>query len=199
MATTQVSKWIETLKNFQDSIIKVNAPTGEDVEYIEINMTEREIKLPSSQYSSFLTVQNDHWADTVWFSVDRFFDGVDLSQQMCVIEYVNANKEGRICPVIDIDIITDPNKLRFGWKIGREATKVAGKIRFLIHFYSIEMGGNNFTYSLSTKPCEALILESLGNQVDIDSSYDYPSEVLEEIYGRLNNVESKAVMWRDLD
>lgn len=134
--------------------------------------------------------------------MDRYFEDVDLSKTTCVIEYINAAGEGRICPVLSIDTITFNGQLCVCWQVGREATKQAGKIKFVLHFYNIVQNSNGdfvYSYSLSTRPCEATILKSLDKTVSLDKAYDYSAEIMNEIYGRLNAVEQKAVLWRDLE
>lgn len=191
-----LTDYMELLQHLQNTVSTMNS-TIEATDYININWKTREVILPSS-FSSFLTVENDHQADTIYFCTDRYFDSVDLSTQTCVIEYINAAGEGRICPILDIDLTQDPQKMYFGWKVSREATKRAGTIQFVVHFYGID-NNRNFSYSISTKPCSAKILKGLGQNVSDDSAYDYPAEVLEELYARMDMIENKAVLWRDLD
>ena len=197
-------KWFDTLKSLQDTITEIlNIPDPDgDRHYIDVDLSKREVKLPSSYYADFLDVQNDHLATEIWFRMDRYFDDVDLSKTTCVIEYINAAGEGRICPVLSIDTTTFNGQLCVCWQVGREATKQAGKIKFVLHFYNIVQNSNGdfvYSYSLSTRPCEATILKSLDKTVSLDKAYDYSAEIMNEIYGRLSAVEQKAVLWRDLE
>lgn len=195
-------EWLTTLKNLQDAVTEVlNIPDVDGKRhYIDVDLSKREIKLPSSYYADFLDVQNDHLAAEIWFRMDRYFDDVDLSRTTCVIEYINAAGEGRICPILSIDTVTFNGQLCVCWQVGREATKQAGKIKFILHFYTLDTKDDKlvYAYSLSTRPCEATILKSLDKTVALDKAYDYSAEVINEIYGRLLAVEQKAVLWRDL-
>lgn len=198
------NKWFDTLKSLQDTITEIlNIPDPDgNRHYIDVDLSKREVKLPSSYYADFLDVQNDHLAAEIWFRMDRYFEDVDLSKTTCVIEYVNAAGEGRICPVLSIDTTTFNGQLGVCWQVGREATKQAGKIKFVLHFYNIVQNSNGdfvYSYSLSTRPCEATILKSLDKTVSLDKAYDYSAEIMNEIYGRLAAVEQKAVLWRDLE
>ena len=198
------NKWFDTLKNLQDTITEIlNIPDVDgNRHYIDVDLSKREIKLPSSFYADFLDVQNDHLAAEIWFRMDRYFEDVDLSKTTCVIEDINAAGEGRICPILSIDTTTFNGQLCVCWQVGREATKQAGKIKFVLHFYNIVQNSNGdfvYSYSLSTRPCEATILKSLDKTVSLDKAYDYSAEIMNEIYGRLTAVEQKAVLWRDLE
>ena len=198
------NKWFDTLNNLQYTITEIlNIPDVDgNRHYIDVDLSKREIKLPSSFYADFLDVQNDHLAAEIWFRMDRYFEDVDLSKTTCVIEYINAAGEGRICPILSIDTTTFNGQLCVCWQVGREATKQAGKIKFVLHFYNIVQNSNGdfvYSYSLSTRPCEATILKSLDKTVSLDKAYDYSAEIMNEIYGRLTAVEQKAVLWRDLE
>lgn len=200
------STLINTLGNLQNEITEILNVVQEENNkrnLIWVDLTKREVNLPSSIYADFLNVENDHLSTEVWFQMDRYFDGVDLSKMSCVIEYINAANEGRVCPVFTIDTETYKKEgfLCICWQISREVTKKAGKIKFAIHFYEVEKKDDRYvyTYSLTTCPCEATILKSVGDLSSADTAYDYPAEGLEAIYGRLNAVEQKAVLWRDLD
>ena len=195
-------EWLTTLKNLQNAVTEVlNIPDVDGKRhYIDVDLSKREIKLPSSFYADFLDVQNDHLAAEIWFRMDRYFDDVDLSRTTCVVEYINAAGEGRICPILSVDTVTFSGQLCVCWQVGREATKQAGKIKFILHFYTLDIKDDKlvYSYSLSTRPCEATILKSLDKTVALDKAYDYSAEVINEIYGRLLAVEQKAVLWRDL-
>jgi len=46
----------------------------------EIDLNTREIKGPET-----LSVQSEHYAETVYFVVDRYYDRMDLAQANCVV------------------------------------------------------------------------------------------------------------------
>jgi hypothetical protein len=64
--------------NRQDTIIQL--PPDEPI--YEIDLNTRSISAPK-----ILSVEYDHNAETIYFSVDRFYDNVDLSTMFCVVEY----------------------------------------------------------------------------------------------------------------
>ena len=61
----------------------VRIPKDEPV--YEVNLDTREISIPE-----FLSVQEDHNAEIVWFKVRRFYDNIDLFDSTCWIQYKNA-------------------------------------------------------------------------------------------------------------
>ncbi len=100
--------------NRQNQIIQL--PKDEPIYNIDLNT--RTIEAPE-----FLSVEFDHNSEVIYFSVDRFYDNIDLSTMFCVIQYQNANpekvKSGYIYPVPYFDIITQAkeNKMLFQWAI----------------------------------------------------------------------------------
>ena len=67
----------------------------------EIDLNTRTIKAPT-----FLGVEKEHTAETIYFLVDRFFCGIDLANTSCLVQYVNAKGEGRFFPVPFYDTTT---------------------------------------------------------------------------------------------
>lgn len=51
-------KWFDTLKSLQDTITEIlNIPDPDgDRHYIDVDLSKREVKLPSSYYADFLDV-----------------------------------------------------------------------------------------------------------------------------------------------
>jgi hypothetical protein len=53
---------------------------------------------------TFLSVERDHNAETIYFLVNRYYGYKDLATTSCVIEYINAAGEGGfyIVPFYDV-------------------------------------------------------------------------------------------------
>lgn len=184
----------ETVSVFNDDVDAAEAKKH----LIEIDWNTRAVTLPSA-YSSYIGVVTDHRAATVYFSADRYFDNVDLTKLNFSIEFVNAAGEGRIYPVVDFDLSV-PGKIMFGWKLGYEATKRSGEVRFLVHVYSVDPERHKYTYSMSTQPCSGRVLSTitLSNNPSLQDMYGMDSKEVEDLFGRLTALEQKAVTWYDL-
>lgn len=191
------SNYDNVLKSIQSTTIMLADHVELDQPIIEIDWNTRTMTLPP-EYQSFLGVEYDHQADTVYFCADRYFDSVDLSTMTCVVEYVNASKEGRICPVLDMDTSTDPNKIYFGWKLGQGATKSAGTIKFVVRFYTIDPSQDTYIYNLSTSVCQANILKGIANSSITAEEEDLSVDQVRELIARIALLEDKAVRWHDL-
>ena len=123
MITSQ-NEYEQNLFRIQDKnppSIAVLVPSSEQI--FEIDLNKRSVETPE-----FLSVQTDHTAETIYFKVNRYYDHVDLSNTICIIQYINAEGDGFVYPVPYFDITTFPNKILFPWVIGGNATKTAGTI-----------------------------------------------------------------------
>lgn len=194
------SNYLSVLKSIQTSTTRLTDKVNLEQPVIQIDLDTRAVTLPKA-YQNYLAIQNDHVADSVYFCVDRYFDGVDLSTKTCVVEYINANstREFRIAPIFDIDITTDPTKMYFAWKLARGATKYAGRIQFALRFYEIDPNKDEFVYNLSTSPCVGKILQGLGNSNYKDENDDdWTIDEKLAVLNKIKQLEQKAVVWADL-
>ena len=66
---------------------------------IQVDLSRRFIDIENSEYRDFLSMAEDHRAETVYFEVDRYFEDVDLFNCTCIIEYINGGGHPRIYPV----------------------------------------------------------------------------------------------------
>ena len=182
--------------NRQDKIIQLPA----DEPIYEVDLDERTIEAPK-----FLSVEYDHNAETIYFSVNRYFDNVDLSNMFCVIQYQNANPNkaqgGYIYPVPYFDIVTkaDENKMLFQWAIEGPATAFSGTVTFSIKFYKISTETVDYVderpstikyvydYVLNTQPSTSKVLHGLDIQATSENYYFEATEV-ERIYQMIEEV-----------
>lgn len=115
----------------------------------EIDLASRTINAPE-----MLSIKEDHRAETVFFKVARHYDGIDLSTMVCIIQYINANNEGRVyvVPYYDVDTLADEDMILFPWVIDGEATKAAGDVHYSVRFFKLDSSGNYLLYNLNTLP-----------------------------------------------
>ena len=80
-------------------VLSIILPSDERT--FDVDLSKREISVPT-----FLSVQKDHKAETIYFLVDRYYEQRDLSEMCCMIEFINAAEEGGFYPVPFYDIST---------------------------------------------------------------------------------------------
>lgn len=171
-------------------------PTDEKIYLVDLNT--RTVEAPK-----YLSVERDHKAEVIYFKVNRYYDFYDLTQSVCVIQYINGANEPRayVVPFYDIDTLggkglseneEDIPMMLFPWVIDREATKAGGDITFSIKFYKLTDTGRNYLYNLTTLPATSKILE--GIKIDdtlIKEEEEYLVSEKEKIYQAIH--EAKEV------
>lgn len=173
-----------------------------------IHLDTREIDAPE-----YLSVQHEHYAETVYFVVDRYYDNMDLAQTTCVVQYVTPDNESYIYAVPFCDTVTFPDKIIIPWCISGSATSLSGTVKYIVRFYKIDeqsvIGANNeydpsgaeFSYSLSTKPASSKVMYGLPIEGILDEE-NYHIETNNRFYEFLNvvnqMVDNATIYWIDV-
>ena len=154
-----------------------------DEKIFNVDLNTRKIESPS-----YLSIEKDHFAETIYFLVDRYYDNVDLATTTCIIQYVNAANEPRIYAVPFMDIYTYEGKILLPWCIEGEATKKAGNINYSIKFYHTFKGKDDevlFDFNLNTAVARSKILTGL-DVVKTDPDYNYVASEIENALARID-------------
>lgn len=142
--------------------VYVLIPTDE--EPFEINANARTITIPAA-FNKCTGVVGDTMSEIVTFTIDRYFDYVDLGNAHICIQWKvpgdepNTTKEG-ISHISLIDRDTYPGKIRFGWPLTSELTKKAGNVSFSVRFF-MKNKEDEFVYLLNTLPASFAIRDGL--------------------------------------
>ena len=101
-----------------------------------VYLNTRKIEVPSSFKQ--LAIQGEHNAETIWFALDRYFDGEDLREKAWGIQFINAKKEEMLVSVDYKQLDEDPNgkTLLLGWDVPWDITKEAGTVLLYVFFQS---------------------------------------------------------------
>ena len=158
-----------------------------------------------------LSVQSDHYSDTVYFLVDRFYDSMDLATTNCVVQYVSG-EDSYVYAVPFCDITTFEGKMIIPWSISESATKNSGNVKYFLRFYLIDEAsvrddqenydpsGAQFKYSLSTLVATSQILRTMSQEDFIreDETLELPERYFElvNIFSKL--VDNSTVYWIDV-
>ena len=179
-------------------------PTSQQL--YEVDLSTRSINGPAT-----LSVQSDHYAETVYFLVDRYYDHMDLAQTNCVVQYV-ANGESYVYAVPFCDITTYEGKMIIPWTISLSATKNSGTVKYFIKFYLIESNSQTidelpesaFIYSLNTLPATSTILKTLSaddfvsedEALGVDATL--PERYFELVHIFAQMADNATVYWNDV-
>lgn len=165
-------------------------PTDETI--YEIDLKTRTIQAPE-----ILSAERDHQSETVYFKVDRYFDNMDLTKTVCLVQYINKNavtseglpSEGYIyaVPFYDVEYFKDENKILIPWCIEGMATQAAGPVEFAINFYLLNDEGSKYLYNLNTQIATSKVLHGMNVITDeneyfiIPESENFAKYVLQEL------------------
>lgn len=130
-----------------------------DEEPFEINANTRTISIPAN-FSKCAGVVGDDMCEIITFTVDRYFDYVDLATTNICVQWNTKDGKKGISHINLIDLETVPGKIRFGWPLTKELTEKAGQINFAVRFFSSQENGA-IVYVLNTLPTVISIKDSL--------------------------------------
>lgn len=154
-------------------------------------------------------VETDHRAEILYFKTNRYFDNMDLTTTVCIIQYENAKKEQRIYTVPFYDVTTYSNgdkenniedpMILFPWVISDSVTPDDGQITFSIRFYRVDPSEEFFTYSLSTLPSQLEVKKDIGFRLDkiqTEDEFAYMSEnYLTFLYNAAQAAQEGSLTW----
>lgn len=176
---TALDEYKELLYRIQDpnrnNVVRV--PADEKIYTIDLN--KRSIEVPD-----VITLEYEHNAETIYFSINRYYDNVDLSTMACVVQYrneANPNKKGNgfIYPVPFFDLVTmqDDKRMIFPWAVQGPATAYPGTVTFSIKFYKIskQLAENEEGNIVETLVYD-YILNTIPSQLKIQKSLDVTAE-----------------------
>ena len=179
-----------------------------DDQIVDIDLNTREIKAPK-----FLSVQYDHNAEIIYFKCNRYFDNMDLTKTVCVIQYLNAEhideetgektRDAGLFWVPYYDIYhselpegaeghSEPTIL-IPWSVGGLATAYEGTVSYSVRFYRLGEDKTTYLYNMSTKPAKGDVLWGIKftNEDDLEK-FKLESTVVDQIYHNLSLVEGRA-------
>ena len=184
---------VDTLEQLYE-LQKQNAPSNVFLPFAhniyDIDLSTRKINGPE-----FISARRDHKSEIIYFKIDRYFDYMDLSNTICVIEYIVPGDTKRvphiyIVPFYDTSKFVSEGKMIFPWSVGGAATSREGTIEYAIRFYRIDGEGENrkLVYNLNTLPAKSKILPSIeGDGEILKAEYDIPAEPYEELIHQVVN------------
>lgn len=182
-----------------------------DEPFFKIDANARAIEIPANFKKNGIGVQNDHWAEILYFKVDRFYDYQDLASLNIFInwEFIpsgtrNGGSEGvKVSKAFAPDPDFEPNQLIFGWIIDRSMTPSKGVLKFSVSFADSAVPGVPNGYQLSTLISQVNINEGLVPAQDAEliavNDNDFFARITNSAISAegMNNV-LEAVTWKPL-
>ncbi len=131
-----------------------------------VDPVTRYIQIPEE--FRFTATERDTQSETVWISMERYFDGEDMANHDCYILYVNAAGEIGRYPAFDKEISDDT--IVIPWIIDDRVTAGRGDIRFSLYFETIAEDGTR-TYGWQSAVARTKIREGIEPGHDVSERY----------------------------
>lgn len=150
-----INDYFTILGSLKDKVVKEEIdpyflilPNDEPLLKIDANTR----KIDTKGWESGIGTQGDELAEVIYFSIDRYFDTVDLAdpKKEIFIQWENAAGDQGLSMTINktVNYPSAPNKLVFGWPITSDITKAAGNVKFSVRFYERNTPASNEEYKL---------------------------------------------------
>lgn len=157
------------------SLAHLVLPASEKV--YNIDLATRTIEAPNE----FSIVSSDHASETIHFKIPRYYDNIDLTTTICIVQYTNAENESFIHPIpfydvdslsqVNYDVLIDDDNVAhkmvleepmivIPWRVAGTAAAKAGKVTFAFQFYRFN-GNSDMVYILNTLPQTLIIKQGL--------------------------------------
>lgn len=132
-----------------------------------INADTRVITTPR-----IVVLQNDQIAETVIFTIDRYFDYMDLYNANAYVQWTLPDGTEGATEIEFRDIETIPGKIRFGWPLDSDVTSQVGQVKFSVRFWQRDTMKENgvdvekVVYSFNTLTSSLTVSPSLQVKVN---------------------------------
>lgn len=166
---TGSEEYLRFLKNVQDGYnppdIRIRLPHDEPIYSVDLNT--RKIDAPA-----YLSVEADHSAEIIFFSIDRYYDSIDLSNMVGMIQFRDAKNKEYYYVIPYYDTTTLDQKIIFPWNIQSPVTKYGGTVSFSIKFFKIEPTSGELLYEINTLVAKSRILVGWANTHGANHDYN---------------------------
>lgn len=154
-----------------------------------IDADKRTILIPDNFARYGVGVQGDEIAEILYFSIDRYFDAMDLAEMDIIVQWKHSEDKDNVSNLSATykkSLTLQPGKIVFGWPISSEITERSGNIQFSIRFYRRDEQSKELIYSFSTLTATIKIQSGLDFELDEDST-NAAINMSQKIYNNLRN------------
>lgn len=161
-----------------------------DEEKFFIDGNSRKIAVPQAFTKNGVGVQGDHYAEYIYFEIDRYFENIDFGSPSitAVVEFVDANQQKHFTKAWIKYTDEKSSKVIIGWPITQDVTSKAGSIKFSVRLFELDADGNSYKRSFGT----------LIGQLVVNPSLDFAisKAEIDNIQGNLNDDVENQVLDR---
>ncbi len=132
-----------------------------DEEKFFIDGNSRKITVPQAFTKNGVGVQGDHYAEYIYFEIDRYFENIDFGSPSitAVVEFIDASQQKHFTKAWIKYTDEKSSKVLIGWPITQDVTAKAGSIKFSVRLFELE--GNSYKRSFGTLIGQLVVNPSL--------------------------------------
>ncbi len=162
-----------------------------DEEKFFIDGNSRKIAVPQAFTKNGVGVQGDHYAEYIYFEIDRYFENIDFGSPSitAVVEFIDANQQKHFTKAWIKYTDEKSSKIIIGWPITQDVTSKAGSIKFSVRLFELE--GNSYKRSFGTLIGQLVVNPSLDfaiSKAEVDNIQgDLTKDVEDEVLRRMIN------------
>lgn len=161
-----------------------------DEEKFFIDGNSRKITVPQAFTKNGVGVQGDHYAEYIYFEIDRYFENIDFGSPSitAVVEFIDASQQKHFTKAWIKYTDEKSSKVTIGWPITQDVTSKAGSIKFSVRLFELDADGNSYKRSFGT----------LIGQLVVNPSLDFAisKAEIDNIQGNLNDDVENQVLDR---
>lgn len=162
-----------------------------DEEKFFIDGNSRKIAVPQAFTKNGVGVQGDHYAEYIYFEIDRYFENIDFGSPSitAVVEFIDANQQKHFTKAWIKYTDEKSSKIIIGWPITQDVTSKAGSIKFSVRLFELE--GNSYKRSFGTLIGQLVVNPSLDfaiSKAEVDNIQgNLTKDVEDEVLRRMIN------------
>lgn len=164
-------------------------------EHLAIKIEKRNILLDNNEN---MVIQGDNDSQIITFEIDRYQDGVDISDKIITIKYINALGRGYRAKASKVEI--HDTTITFVWLISMSVTAASGNVKF-----AVEVIGdvrNNDYYIWQTLPATIPVQAGIGvTGFDEEESPDWYLDILNKIQYLSDKIDTvdNSIDWSEVE
>ena len=200
---------ITTPEEFLSKLYLINSPNPPTIALMlpsnekvyNVDLENRTIELPET-----LSVRKDQNAEFIYFKMDRYYDNMDMTDTVGLIQYINKNALtengtpdlGHIYFIPYYDVTKETDKVIFPWLVAGPVTAAAGPVEIAMRFYRIDPNNKGYLFNLNTLPATSYVLDTLDVINPDNENFIIPSEDIEQLRQQIQDIEQyQQLYWEE--
>lgn len=156
-----------------------------DEEKFSIDGNSRKIAVPQAFTKNGVGVQGDHYAEYIYFEIDRYFENIDFGSPSitAVVEFIDANQQKHFTKAWIKYTDEKRTKVIIGWPITQDVTSKAGSIKFSVRLF--ELDGNSYRRSFGTLIGQLVVNPSLDFAISKAEIDNIQGNLIDDVEGEV--------------